>query len=69
MTAMPNDNHPLTQRKKVKVNQDSSFVQSLTEPKSPMLHIKFQGHWSFGCREGDFNGSFPGMGMSAILVE
>ena len=37
-------------------------------PTSPMLHTKSQGHWSFGSREGDFEGFLPYMGMAAILV-
>ena len=33
-----------------------------------MLHIKFQGHWSFGSGEENFLKFLTYMGMAAILV-
>ena len=42
--------------KQVKVNPRSSFFFSdFTEPMSPVLHTKSQGHWPFGSIEEDFN--------------
>ena len=35
---------------------------------TPMLHIKFQSHWSIGSGEEDFLRFLLYMGMAAILV-